>query len=106
MDPTLTTIFAAAIGGIATVVAAWLAHRQNAGSKQQDPVSMSKPSSTLAPTIGSVGSSTGSLPIAKIGDVLSMKATAGPAAPVPASSTPSWAQSGRITDANGTTVAV
>jgi hypothetical protein len=30
MDPTLATILAAIIGGIATVVAAWLAHRQKA----------------------------------------------------------------------------
>ena len=30
MDPTLATVLAATIGGIATVVAAWLAHRQKA----------------------------------------------------------------------------
>ncbi|HWM90466.1 MAG TPA: hypothetical protein VN493_06830 [Thermoanaerobaculia bacterium] len=30
MDPTLATILAAIIGGVATVVAAWLAHRQKA----------------------------------------------------------------------------
>ena len=105
MDPTLATILAAAIGGIATVVAAWLAHRQNVATKQQDPVSTSKSASTLS-TVGSAGSSTESPPIAKIMDPLSLKATAGPAPPILASSTPAWAQSGRIMDAKGTTIAV
>lgn len=65
MDPTLATILAAAIGGIATVVAAWLARRQNAATKQQDSVPTSRPTGTGVQTTGPGASPAGLPPTAE-----------------------------------------
>lgn len=76
MDPTLATIIAAAIGGVATVVAAWLAHRQKAAAKQLDSASVSKAPETGAHRANSVTSSTGSQQIAKTVHPLPIEASA------------------------------